>query len=427
MADKTDPKPETLSETDAETAAQAETGPVDADQPEAPAAPPEEAAAEEIGEAPEADEAAEAPVDAEAPVEEAPSEPEAPEAPAEPVLPTVERVVKKRGGVLPALIGGVLAAALGFVAARTEILDPVLPAALKSGTGKAAISALQADVAANTAGLKALQGSVSGLDIPDLAPLTAKLDGLTGQVSGSEGALDALKSEMADLSGRITELDNRLTELEKRPLTQGAAPEAVAAYERELAAMQQALAAQRAEVEKMVAEARATEAQAAEAAQLAANRTALARLRGALDAGAPFADILTELRDGGVTLPDALASAAEGVATLAVLRDGFPPAAREALAAARAGTVESDRSIGAFLRRQLGARSVEPRAGEDPDAVLSRAEAALTAGHLAEALEEIAALPEPAREAMADWTARAGQRLSALEAVETLAQSLNTN
>ncbi len=70
---------------------------------------------------------------------------------------------------------------------------------------------------------------------------------------------------------------------------------------------------------------------------------------------------------------------------------------------------------------------MEPRAGDDPDAVLSRAEAALTAGQLAQALEEIAALPEPALAAMADWTARARQRVSALEAVETLAQSLNTN
>ncbi|TDK44477.1 hypothetical protein E1832_15300 [Antarcticimicrobium luteum] len=283
-------------------------------------------------------------------------------------------------------------------------------------------------MAANTAALTALQGRVSGLGIPDLAPVTAKLDGLSDRVAGTEDALDRLRAELSDLSGTLAALDARLTELEKRPLTEGAAPEAVAAYERELAAMQQALASQRAEVEKMVAEARETEARASEAAQLAANRGAVARLRGALDGGAPYADILEELRAGGLSVPEALsATASGGVVTLAVLRGTFPPAARDALAAARAGTVESDRSIGAFLRRQLGARSVAPRAGDDPDAILSRAEAALTAGRLTETLDEIAALPEPARAALADWTALARQRLSALEAADTLAQSLNTN
>lgn len=420
VADKTDPKPETISEADAATEPQAETGPEIADRAEN--------AAEGV-----AEDRADAPVDAETPAEEPASEAEAeaeadtPEVVADPVLPTIERVVEKRGGFVPALIGGVLAAALGFVAARTEILDPVLPDALKSGTSGAAIAALQSDVAANTAAVKEVQGTVSGLDIPDLAPLTAKLDGLSGQVAGGEGALDGIRSDLADLSGKLTALETRLTELEKRPLTEGAAPDAVAAYERELAAMQAALADQRAEVEKMVAEARATEVQASATAQLAANRTALARLRGALDDGAPIAGILEELRDGGVTVPEALTAAAEGVATQSALRDGFAPAAREALAAARSGAVESDRSIGAFLRRQLGARSVEPREGDDPDAVLSRAEAALTAGHLVKALDEIAALPDPARAAMAGWTARAQQRLAALEAVETLAQSLNTN
>ena len=112
---------------------------------------------------------------------------------------------------------------------------------------------------------------------------------------------------------------------------------------------------------------------------------------------------------------------------MATLRDTFAPAARDALAAARAGTVETDRSLGSFLRRQLGARSVEPREGDDPDAVLSRAEAALTQGRLQQTLDEIAALPDPARAALADWTALARLRLSALGAAETLAQSLNSN
>ncbi|TDE36968.1 hypothetical protein E1B25_12790 [Antarcticimicrobium sediminis] len=275
--------------------------------------------------------------------------------------------------------------------------------------------------------MKQVQDSVSGLDVPDLAPVSAKLDDLSGQLASGQGALDSLRAEVTDLSGKMTTLDARLNELETRPLTQGADPEAVAAYERELAAVQEAMAKQRAEVEKMIAEARETEGRATEAAQAAANRNALARLRGMLESGAPLGGILDELRAGGVAVPDALSAAADGVATMAALRDSYPPAARDALAAARAGTVETDRSLGAFLRRQLGARSVAPREGGDADAVLSRVEADLTAGRLSQALDEIATLPDPARSALAEWTARAAQRLSALEAAETLAQSLNTN
>lgn len=78
------------------------------------------------------------------------------------------------------------------------------------------------------------------------------------------------------------------------------------------------------------------------------------------------------------------------------------------------------------MTRQLGARSVTPREGDDPDAVLSRAEAAVVDGQLDAALAEIAALPETARAEMAGWEAAAAKRLSAMRAAETLAQSLNS-
>ena len=81
----------------------------------------------------------------------------------------------------------------------------------------------------------------------------------------------------------------------------------------------------------------------------------------------------------------------------------FPTAARAGLEAAlRAdmGSSWTERATN-FLRAQTGARSLDPREGDDPDAILSRAEAAVSAGDLATALTEIAALPEPAQTAMA--------------------------
>ncbi|MCT4369683.1 hypothetical protein CLG85_004745 [Yangia mangrovi] len=108
----------------------------------------------------------------------------------------------------------------------------------------------------------------------------------------------------------------------------------------------------------------------------------------------------------------------------------FPPAARDALSAARRAestTEDTASRVTTFFANQLGARSVEPREGDDPDAVLSRAEAALRSGDLGSVLNELAALPEPAQAELADWTARAEARKAALDGADAVAQTLNQN
>ncbi len=77
-----------------------------------------------------------------------------------------------------------------------------------------------------------------------------------------------------------------------------------------------------------------------------------------------------------------------------------------------------------FLRTQSGVRSLEPREGTDPDAVLSRAEAALHNADIAAALTELQGLPPEGQGAMADWVARANQRMAAAEAAAALAATL---
>ncbi len=80
--------------------------------------------------------------------------------------------------------------------------------------------------------------------------------------------------------------------------------------------------------------------------------------------------------------------------------------------------------IATFLETQTGARSLTPRAGNDPDAILSRAEADLTKGDLAAALKEVMALPDAARPAMAGWLARAHLRQNAADAIAALGKTL---
>jgi hypothetical protein len=79
-----------------------------------------------------------------------------------------------------------------------------------------------------------------------------------------------------------------------------------------------------------------------------------------------------------------------------------------------------------FLRSQTGARSLAPRAGDDPDAVLSRAEAAVRDGRLREALAELEALPPAAAAELAPWRARAEQRVEALDALDEMQARLGS-
>nr|WP_283254953.1 mitofilin family membrane protein [Marivita sp. GX14005] len=154
----------------------------------------------------------------------------------------------------------------------------------------------------------------------------------------------------------------------------------------------------------------------------------MAEITAALETGTGFEDAVDVLGSNGVEVPEPLTANAEtGVATQGALIEAFPDAARDALAEARA--LQTDGASGtsrvtSFLANQLGARSVEPRDGDDPDAVLSRAEAAVRAGNLQTALDEIATLPEEAQAALADWAERAQTRLETKNAADTLVQRL---
>lgn len=109
--------------------------------------------------------------------------------------------------------------------------------------------------------------------------------------------------------------------------------------------------------------------------------------------------------------------------TIADLQDSFAPAARASLEAAlRANMGESwTERVSSFLRSQTGLRSLTPREGDDPDAVLSRAEAALSAGQVAEAIAELQAMPEAGKPALQDWLTLAQTRVDAEAAVAALA------
>ncbi len=339
-----------------------------------------------------------------------PSE-EAPKATEQPPEKIVERVVETKNAFVPAILGGLIAGLIGFGAGSSGILS--------SETETPTVSV--EEVAALRDQVATLEAQVADTpDAPDLSGIEAQIaDGLAQQTA-------AFSEADAALAARLDALSDQVTALAELPLEGNLSEEAVAAYERELAAVQAALAQQRAEVEDLIAEAAQMEAEASESARMAQAQAAATRLFAALDAGGAFGSEITDLESLGVTVPDALVASSDGLVTLGALQADFPALARTGLAAAREAEGAAG-GVGGFLQRQLGARSVTPREGDDPDAVLSRAEAALTAGNLTDALSEISTLPEAAQAPLADWVTLAQARLVALGAADDLAQSMASN
>ena len=347
-----------------------------------------------------------------------PPPPETP--PATEPRPTQVVVQSRTGGVgafVGMVLGGVLAAGAGFGLAR--LMPDLLPVAGgDSGLSETVdaqaqeLAALREQIAALPAkpapdpGIEARLVALESVAPPDLSALDARLAALEAKVAtlpsgmATGGATDpAILAELAALKQQVATLGSG-----------GTVPADVIA------------AAEAAEIRLQQAEARAAAlAEEATAAAAAARRaSALDRIAAAFDSGAPFAAAATEI---GADLPPALADhAASGLPTVADLQDSFEEAARRSLEdSLRANMGESwtDR-VSNFLRSQTGLRSLTPREGDDPDAVLSRAEAALGEGRIADALAELDAMPEAGKPALSDWIAEAGVRLAAEEALSQL-------
>lgn len=264
----------------------------------------------------------------------------------------------------------------------------------------------------------------------------SQLGATDGQLADRIAALEAKTAPVADLSpveSKIATLESRLSAIETLP-TDGssASPAAIAALRADVEALKSGGTTglegvtQNAEQRLKAAEERATALQAETETMVAKARAriALGQVVSAMDSGVPYASLLGDLGN----VPEALsAPATSGVPTIAQLRAGFPDAARAALEAslqADMGATWSDR-ISSFLRTQTGARSLQPREGNDPDAVLSRAEASLAQGDLTAALSQVESLPEPGKAAMADWRNKAQRRLAAIAALSALTAQID--
>jgi hypothetical protein len=326
--------------------------------------------------------------------------------------PAPARARSGGGGGLMMVLGGAVAAVLGYGLA--QVVPGGWPMA---DTG--ALTAAQDDLAAR---LAAAETALAERDAR-IADLTGRIDALAQDVANLPAAPEpAPAPDLSPLQDRLSALEAQLQGIASLPAGDGPANAALAGQ----------IAALQAEVERLAAApppapAADTGAITAALAEAEAGAAALRRaaaldlIAAALQTGSPYDDALAAL--GGEVPAELSSPAAQGVPTEADLLAAFPDAARAALSAAAADEAQAgtwtDRAM-AFLQMQTGARSVTAREGTTPDAILSRAEAALREGRLADAVAEVGALPPTAQGPMADWLAQAGTAQAARAALAAL-------
>ena len=327
------------------------------------------------------------------------------------VAPTPETTPEQavNGGFLPMFLGGVAAAAIGFGACAYLFPEGVFTDKDAQATLDAG---MQQELNAQSEKIAALSDQIN---TQPQGPDLATLNNIQADLSASA---DSLSNRMADLEDQARNILQQLTDTEAR-INQG---DVAADYEQDLQAL-------KATVEAMTADRRNLEDAAHKSANEVMKRAAITRLLTALENGSGYRATLTDLQGTGVNVPDALSAYADdGVTSLPELHDSYPDAARAALSASRKAASDNGESAGgfaAFLRTQLGARSLEPREGDGPDAILSRIEAALREARLTDVLAEIETLPEAGRAELSDWAGQVARRQDALRAAERLNQELN--
>ena len=343
----------------------------------------------------------------------------APSAPAQ-KQPAQKTTVQKTG-FWPVVLGGVVAAGLGSAATIWAL--PHLPAGWLPDRGETVVATPQVDVEAIRAdAVRAVEARIA-----DLRQALAASTPL-----GETPAVDtsALDQQIAGLRDQLEQQAKRIEELVARP-----------SVDPDMAGRMQTLAAQAEALEQQIqtaaqqAQSRIIEAQvAAENLQAAAVDStrraeavaAIASLQAALDRGVTPEEARATLEGAGMDAPDALT---REVPSLTGLQEGFGAAARAALRAAlrEESASGSGNLLTNFLRAQTGARSVQPREGDDPDAILSRAGAEVDAGRIGAALDQMQALPETARAApdMAAWLAGAESYRAAQAALDELSANSN--
>lgn len=314
--------------------------------------------------------------------------------------------------------------AIAAANARIDVLDGTLEQLLAGGV---IIAPEGGDTAAGgTASGSAAPGAA--LDSQELAALKAQVEALAGQMGSGDTAAGTQSS-----AGAVSQLNTRLDDLEAKL---AALPDPAArldALDSRLSATEQGVAGLPALETRLSAELAALNEALpkgpSEEAGDAAMFLALLQLRQALSGSGSFQSelaLVEGLAAGDADLTGALAPlsahAGSGIAALPGLQASFGEMAAKVVAAGRGG--EEGDWVGKTLQKVSEIVTVRPVGlveGDDPGAVLARAEVKLEAGDLAAAVAELDALTGAAAEGAAAWRQEATARLDAEKALSLLA------
>lgn len=390
--------------------------------------------------------------------------------PSEPApRPTPAQTTRPRGGFMPMVLGGAMAAGLGAAAAMWAgpqmkepfpAVAPDLPrdeiAAIAREEAARAAQAALADSAGSVraqveeaarAAVEARLAEVPAPPVVGAVPPPPIDMGTSPQPAVDPQAITTLEARLAEQAeliedqrrqlaeqadafeaqaGRLEEQAAQIEELAARPTLDPEDVDRVQSLTDRAEALEDQITATAEDAQAAITAAQSDAEQLRLAAEEATRRAeavaAVAAIQNALDQGVSAEGAVSRLEQAGIRAPEALRGE---VPTLPALQQSYDGAARAALKAAL--RVEQPRDgavgvIGNFLRAQTGARSVAPRDGADADAILSRAGAAVAAGDIDTAVTEIAALPEAARAIpeMATWLSQAEAYRAARGAVQAL-------
>ena len=330
---------------------------------------------------------------------------------------------QKLKGLLPLFAGGLLVGGIGFGAAMVPSYfnprDPIAPVL-------ATQNQLSEKIEAQSRELEEIQARPTPVD-------------LSGEVAALADLVIAFRTDLAALKAaqvaQARSLSERIDSLEKRRLVEGVSPLAVAGYERELAQLRENISQLANDATNKIEEAKAlAEVIEGNAAKLSRDGMviyALTAIQAAVESGASYTVALDDLVAAtNIGLPASLVeNAPNGVASLSILQKQFPVAARAALKLAREeqGLAEGENGVLAFLKTQLGVRSLNAKGGGSADAVLSRAQAAVDVGDFAVALSEIATLSSVGQDALQGWSLVATLRLQVLAALQEFSSTFTGN
>ncbi|MFQ5437887.1 MAG: COG4223 family protein [Paracoccaceae bacterium] len=331
-------------------------------------------------------------------------------------------------GAMAALFaGGVAAAGMGYLVALAILPQQMKPEPVQTTSDPAILKQL-ADIEARLSVLE------SG---PDVGRLVTTLKELRADMSDGNATLD---DRLASAEAHLVKIDATIGALPTVAPSDSGSPvastDALAALQGEIMRLKaniealqvvQETLAQRldgvsGQMNEVVRASRENTQAAKKNAQSIEQSLAGERLRAAIVSGRPFASLLDDLAaQRGADIPAALSGTSQtGVPSIGVLQSGFAGAARSALKASlrdAAGDGFTSRFM-AFLKSQFSTRSLEPHEGDDADAVLSRAQAALGHGDLPGAVALVRQLPDAGVNEMSDWLGLAETRLGALAALD---------